>query len=126
MTYPCELCLSRLHPEGTGSPKPHFGGSKLNFGLQTFLRAHHSLGFFGMCHRLGACIPAQRGSVFFKAVEILFWKHRRERKQEAGRTFSEMQESEGSAVSIFLDPTHELVLQQQQDMSGEVKRKANM
>lgn len=37
-----------------------------------------------------------------------------------------MQEYEGSAVSIPLDPTHELVLQQQQDMSGEVKRKANM
>lgn len=46
------------------------------------------------------------------------------RKQEG--LFSEMQGSEGSAVSIFFDPTHELVLQQQQDMSGEVKRKANM
>lgn len=63
---------------------------------------------------------------FSKAVEILFWKHHRECKQEAGRASSEMQEYEGSAVSIPLDPTHELVLQQQQDMSGEVKRKANM
>lgn len=76
-----------------------------------------------MCHWLGAYIPAL---CFSKAVEILFWKHRRERKQETGKTSSEMQEPEGSAVSIFLDPAHELVLQQQQDMSGEVKRKANM
>lgn len=63
---------------------------------------------------------------FSKAVEILFWKHHRERKQEAGRTSSEMEEPDGSAASIFLDPAHELGLQQQQDMSGEVKRKANM
>lgn len=126
MTYPCELRLSSLHPDGTGSLKPHVGGSKLNFGLQACLGAHRSLGFLGTRHRLGARIPAQRGPVFVKAVEILFWKRRRERKQEAGRTFSEMQEPKGSAVSIFLDPTHELVLQQQRDMSGEVKRKANM
>lgn len=38
---------------------------------------------------------------FSKAVEILFWKHCGEGKQEAGRAFAEMQESEGSAVSIF-------------------------
>jgi len=37
-----------------------------------------------------------------------------------------MEEPDGSTASIFLDPAHELGLQQQQDMSGEVKRKANM
>lgn len=46
------------------------------------------------------------------------------RKQEG--LFQKCKDLKGVQFPFFFDPTHELVLQQQQDMSGEVKRKANM
>lgn len=128
VTLAGELHLSHRHPEDTGSLEPFFFFLWIKIKLRPpdFSTSTSLWGSSACATDLELAFLPSVALCFSKAVEILFWKHCGERKQEAGRTFSAMQKSKGRAVSIFLDPTHELVLQQQQDMSGEVKRKANM